>query len=179
MKFWENIKTNFFYRFILISMLCYLAWFIIYDLYLRQNGTLDFILGRATTEVVVWGLRLMGYDAGYKFMNELHYFYNGSKKLLQMVPACNGQVLYPLFIGFIIATPGLLKDKCKVMLVGSVVIFIINALRVLALCLIKINAPQYLAFNHKYTFTVLVYACIFGMWLFWIQYFVPKAVNKV
>jgi len=88
-----------------------------------------------------------------------------------MVPACNGQVLYALYIGFILATPGLTKHKIAAISLGSISIFVVNSLRVIALCLIKVNAPQYLAFNHKYTFTVVVYSCIFAMWMLWIKYF--------
>ena len=171
------ILHNQFYRFIIVALVCYLVWYSIYDLWLKQNGLLDNILSASTTFIVVKVMIALGYVASYKESYQLYFFYNNGIKLLQMVPACNGQVLYPLFIGFIIATPGLLRDKLKFIVAGSVTIYFINALRVLILCLVKIHAPDYLAFNHKYTFTVLVYACIFGMWLIWIQYFVPK-VNK-
>jgi exosortase family protein XrtF len=168
-----------FYRFILIAVICYLGWFILYDLWLKQEGSIDIALEKSTTWLVVEFLRYFNYEATYReSAQHLFFFYISGKKILQMVPACSGQVLYPLFIGFIVATPGKIKDKVMISLAGSIVIFIVNAIRVLALCLIKIHAPSYLAFNHKYTFTIIVYGCIFGMWMIWIKYFVHLAKSS-
>jgi exosortase/archaeosortase family protein len=174
----DSLIKNPFYRFVVLSTICYLAWFVCYDLWLSKNGLLDYCLGKSTTYLVSVLLNIGGYKISYTESNGLFYFYNHGNRLLQMVPACNGQVLYPLFIGFIIATPGLLLDKARFCTIGSLVIFIINTIRVIGLILLKIHAPEYLAFNHKYSFTVFVYACIFGMWVIWINYFVPKVKNK-
>lgn len=171
----KSIFQNPFYKFIIIAISCYVVWYTVYDLWLLQNGRLDNFLSGSTTYIAVKILQLLGYQASYQEAFRLFFFYNKGVRLLQMVPACNGQVLYPLYVGFIIATPGLLKDKLKFILGGCVVIYFINVTRVVLLCLVKIHIPSYLAFNHKYTFTVFVYACIFAMWLIWIHYFVPKA----
>lgn len=174
----RNLKLNPFYRFILISFLCYLVWFVLYDLWLKKVGYLDNVLGYSTTVIVIKLMTILHYDATYQESNQLYFFYNNGVKLLQMVPACNGQVLYPLFAGFILATPGIGKVKIKYILVGSLLIYFVNVARVFALVLLKIHMPLYLSFNHKYTFTVIVYGFIFGLWLIWIKYFVAKEKNE-
>jgi len=42
-------------------------------------------------------------------------------------------------------------------------------LRVVALITINYYAPQYIEFNHTYTFTILVYSIIFLLWMWWVN----------
>ena len=37
---------------------------------------------------------------------------------------------------------------------------------------VQYAAPEWLKFNHDYTFTVLVYAVVFGLWYGWVRWFV-------
>jgi hypothetical protein len=41
----------------------------------------------------------------------------------------------------------------------------------MSLALIQYKAPEYLDFNHHYTFTVIVYAFIFLLWMIWVNKF--------
>jgi hypothetical protein len=43
------------------------------------------------------------------------------------------------------------------------------------LVLINNHYPQYLDFNHLYTFTILVYAIIFILWYIWAKKYAPNA----
>jgi len=45
--------NNPFYRFLLLSGLFYIIWFVTYDLYLKPQGKLDDVLGNITAEAVV------------------------------------------------------------------------------------------------------------------------------
>jgi hypothetical protein len=37
------------------------------------------------------------------------------------------------------------------------------------LIFIQIKSPESLEFNHKYTFTLLVYSLIFALWMLWVN----------
>lgn len=86
---------------------------------------------------------------------------------------CIGVDLMFLFAGFIIAYKGGLKDKILFILAGSFIIQIVNVIRIAALAIIFYHWPEYLNFNHKYTFTLVMYLIIFGMWVYWV-----KRLNK-
>jgi hypothetical protein len=41
--------------------------------------------------------------------------------------------------------------------------------RAASLALIQFYNPAYLEFNHHYTFVVIVYGIIFGLWIIWVN----------
>jgi exosortase/archaeosortase family protein len=50
---------------------------------------------------------------------------------------------------------------------GILIIHLLNIIRVIALTLLAYKAPEYLDFNHTYTFTILVYSVVFILWMIW------------
>ncbi|MEW6470546.1 MAG: archaeosortase/exosortase family protein, partial [Bacteroidota bacterium] len=84
---------------------------------------------------------------------------------------CNGIALFSLFTFFIIAYPGPWKKKLWYIPLGILSIHIINILRITALCIIVLKRPEYLEFNHTYTFTILVTAYVFLLWMIWARKF--------
>jgi exosortase/archaeosortase family protein len=56
---------------------------------------------------------------------------------------------------------------------GALSVFYLNVLRIVGLAVImKIN-ESWLAFNHDYTFTILVYLYVFLLWMLWVKKFSP------
>lgn len=47
--------------------------------------------------------------------------------------------------------------------------------------MIALYAPQYLNFNHTYTFTFIAYSVVFGLWILWVNKFsdTKKRVKKI
>jgi exosortase family protein XrtF len=84
---------------------------------------------------------------------------------------CNAITLFTLFSVFIIAYPGAQKHKWWFIPAGMLAIHLLNILRVVALALLSLKAPEYLDFNHTYTFTFLIYGFIFYLWMIWINRF--------
>ena len=71
---------------------------------------------------------------------------------------CDGVVLYALFIFFILAFPGSVKHKLWFIPLGALSVFYLNVLRIVGLAIIMDINEEWLAFNHDYTFTIIVYA---------------------
>jgi exosortase family protein XrtF len=90
---------------------------------------------------------------------------------------CNAISLFSLFSVFIIAYPGNQKDKLWFIPLGILAIHILNILRVFALALISNSYPEYLNFNHTFTFTFIVYAFIFLLWILWVNQFSTKTAK--
>lgn len=91
-------------------------------------------------------------------------------------PPCNGLVLYALFTGFILAFPGRLRAKLWFIPLGVAVLYLLNIVRVAALALNHHYAHRSVDFNHHYTFSFVVYACICLLWMQWVRrYGMPVA----
>lgn len=88
---------------------------------------------------------------------------------------CSGLELFILFFGFIFLMKGRKRDKLWFVPVGFLAILVLNIIRIIALTLIYIHHPEYLDFNHKYTFVIIVYGAIFGLWVLWINKFANRS----
>ena len=88
---------------------------------------------------------------------------------------CSGLELFVLFVGFIMLMPGLVKDKLWFIPLGFLAILVLNIIRIIILSIIYYHTPEYLDFNHKYTFVIIVYGAIFGLWVLWVTKFAIRA----
>lgn len=151
-------------NFVLYALgLCF-CWFLLYDFLLSDA---DNWLTHKVVYASVFMLKLIGYNATPKdFMIQID-----NEDVVFVYHACNGMVLMALFVGFIIAFPGPITKKLLYIPIGILLINLLNILRVTALALNAHYFSHTVDFNHKYTFTVIVYAAIFGLWMIWVKRF--------
>jgi len=174
------MKFSYFYKspvilFLLKALGLYVAWYIIYEIWLHPTEIMDSWIIKSTLQVSLFFLHLMGYHTFSPYFKEIGI--DGTSGLY-MGDNCDSIDLFALFAGFIIAFPGAWKKKLWYIPVGIILIFLCNVLRVVVLSIIqKKFSTGALEFNHTYTFTILVYLFIFGLWLFWIKKMVlPQTV---
>ena len=158
-------------RYIGGALALYFGWFLLYDNYLQPLGQPDLWLTQMAAVVSSGGLDLLGYPAEVKNTSIMSYIVLNNNKIMGIGHACNALVLFAIFVGFIIIFPGKFIHKLWFMATGIVLVFFVNVLRVVSLTWIYIHWPDALDFNHKYTFTFLVYAFIFGLWMLWVKNF--------
>jgi exosortase family protein XrtF len=170
--------SNPFIRFLVIATVLYLTWYLLYEFYLHKHTSFDSIV---INQIVIWAegsLHLFGYKTiDFSAMDvafRQHVGIEGFKGVTVGAP-CDGVVLYALFIFFVVAFPGPLKHKFWYVPLGAFSIFYLNVLRVAALAIIMSINEDWLAFNHDYTFTVVVYAYVFALWVIWVRRFSPYA----
>ena len=84
---------------------------------------------------------------------------------------CNGIAMFALFSGFIIAYKGNWKLKIIYIILGIACIEMLNVLRIVGLAIIDVHSRAWTEFNHTYTFTLLIYAFIFMLWILWVNKF--------
>jgi exosortase family protein XrtF len=164
--------------FILIALARYLSWFMFYNLWLEKDGRLDEWLTEETARASSLVLRGLGYDSSHQKLQGSSAILKDGHTVLKIAHVCNGLVLYVLFTGFVISFPGRWQQKLWFILAGMVAIFVINVLRAAVLTLIKVYAPDALDFNHRYTFLIIMYGAIFGLWMLWVQRFSPLSQLK-
>ncbi|GAB3858754.1 archaeosortase/exosortase family protein [Hymenobacter terrigena] len=144
----------------------YLLWFFGYEQWLALDGRLDTALCANIARASVRVLQTVGFDATVAPNNPYLLLMSGHPSVIVGIP-CNGLVLYALFGGFVLAFPGPWQRKLWFIPAGIVLIWILNVVRVAALAINHHYAHQSVDFNHHYTFTFVVYGCIFGLWMLW------------
>ena len=97
------------------------------------------------------------------------------EEMVYVGPACNGMILMAIFTGFVIAYPGPVLKKLLFIPLGIFIINMINVFRVAALTLNALYRAHTLELNHKYTFSIIVYASIFYLWMIWVKRYATTA----
>lgn len=153
-------------RFALIGIVLYLIWFFGYERYLALDGRLDTALTHNIAAVSASLLRLFGFDATID-RTDLNMILMDKHPTVFIAPFCDGMVLYALFSGFVLAFPGSSPHKAWFIPLGIVLIYCVNVLRIVALCLNHYYSRSTVEFNHHYTFAFIEYGFICLLWLWW------------
>ena len=159
-------------RFLIVAGALYLVFYLIYQFVVRKYTFYDQKFIGLIIENSDFILRQMGFKT-FKVLQDRDMQVLGvdGASGVWIGSNCNAITLFALFAVFVLAFPGSLKNKLWFVPSGIIAIHIFNILRVVALAIINIKAPQYLDFNHTYTFTFLVYGFIFYLWMLWANRF--------
>lgn len=168
-------------RFLLVGFVGYLTWHLVYTFFLREHTLLDevviqslVVMAEGTMEALGWELLQLFEEGAWR--NRIGLAGGGG---LVVGTSCDGVALFALFAIFVMAYPGDWKRKIWFIPIGIGVIHIANYIRVMGLMLIQRYTPEALDFNHHYTFTVFVYAIIFGLWYLWAMKLSPAPAAPV
>lgn len=171
-----RIASNAFVKFILTAGLLYLVLYLVYQFVIKRYTYYDQKFIGSLIEAADVVLNAIGYKT-FKVLQDRDMQVIGidGSNGVWVGSNCNAITLFALFAVFIIAYPGNQKNKFWYIPSGIVAIHVLNILRVVALALTANYFPDYLNFNHTYTFTFMVYAFIFLLWMIWVNRF---AENK-
>lgn len=100
----------------------------------------------------------------------IHFFLNG-QHVINVVEGCNSVSIIILFLAFIIAFKGDLKDTFFFGIFGIVTIYLVNILRIFFIAAIYQKYPQHRIFIHDLLFPAIIYGYIFVLWIIWVQFF--------
>ena len=157
-------------RFFVVASSLYLGWYLLYQWVVKPRTLIDEKLISLIIANAAFILKLFGFSV-YQTIEDRNLQLigiDGSHPIWIGSP-CNALTLFLFFAMFIIAFPGSVKRKLWFIPLGIIIIHIANVLRVVGLTTINFYAPQYLEFNHTYTFTILVYGIIFLLWMWWVN----------
>ncbi len=157
-------------RFFVSATILYLVWYLLYEFIVKPSTLIDEKLISLIIANAALLLKLMGFTVyqSIEASNMQLIGVDGAHPVWIGSP-CNALTLFMFFALFVIAFPGSVKKKFWFIPLGITIIHITNVLRVVALVMINYYAPQYLTFNHTYTFTILVYGIIFCLWMWWVN----------
>lgn len=153
------------------AFLLLLIWVLVSAFYPTLISKMHYYIIRPQADISAFFLRLFGYEI------DQDYMVNGCDARLVFAghgaicvgSGCSGLELFLLFFGFIFLMKGRIKDKLWFVPAGFLLILVLNIMRIIGLSMIYYHNPQYLDFNHKYTFVIIVYGAIFGLWVLWVN----------
>jgi exosortase family protein XrtF len=153
----------------------YILWYLIYELWLHPQGRLDLFV---IDQIILLSSRILS-SLGFTLIDFPYDSHTRSIGIdgthgLWVGDPCNGLTLFALFSGFILAFPGSIKHKLWFIPLGILSIHLLNVLRVVALTTVQFYFPDWVDFNHTYTFTILVYSYVFLLWMIWVNKFYKK-----
>jgi len=163
-------------RFIII----YLVLLFAYQFYLNsfQNEGLD-PFSRMIAEQVKHIQNSIGYPTQLydDVKGEQVYFYVNKEYPTRMVEGCNAISVMILFVAFVFAFYKGKKTFIFVLL-GLILLYIMNLLRIVGLNIVMIDYKQYGKISHDYIFPAVIYGTVVLLWMVWIKFFSLRHENS-
>ena len=150
-------------RFVAIMAACYVLWYGLYDLWLLPDGRLDAWLSEHVASWTIGLLRTVGQDAVGRNGNEVWVGETG----IQLIAACNGLSVLSLFVGFVLAFPGLWTRRAWFIPLGVVVIVVVNVIRCAILLMLLTRSDAAFDVGHGAGGLLLFYVVVFVLWMLW------------
>ena len=94
-----------------------------------------------------------------------------NQKVARIVEGCNGISVIILFVSFVVAFSGSLKNTLLFVFAGSILIYILNVLRIAALIVLLYFFPKQNHLLHGVFFPLIIYGFIFVLWIIWVNKF--------
>ncbi|MFK7758105.1 MAG: exosortase X [Flavobacteriales bacterium] len=150
------------------------AWYFLYEVVIKPNDFYDKHVIATIASQGQWFLEFLGYSTLL-----FDYSGNGFSDFVQIQGSpgviigagCDGLVIIALFIIFISLFAGPVRHKLWFIPLGILLIHSLNVLRVAILAIIVLYRPEWLAFNHDYTFVLITYGFVFLLWMIWVNKF--------
>jgi exosortase family protein XrtF len=107
---------------------------------------------------------------------QYNIIYRG-KVTARIIEGCNAISVIILFISFVIAFSGKLKQTVLFVLGGSLFIYVLNILRIVVLSVLMYYYPAQEHILHGVIFPLIIYGAVFILWLIWVNKFSKYATK--
>ena len=157
-------------------LLTYLVFTIIYQSYLNRFDVTKNEVDTFTkivanqSEMVLSLFDSQSYSMPHLKEPSIKLFYKG-KYISRIIEGCNALSVIILFISFVIAFTGKLKQTILFIVIGSLIIHILNIVRIALLCIALYNYPDYEHILHGVVFPLIIYGVVFLLWVIWVNKF--------
>lgn len=93
------------------------------------------------------------------------------KRFVRIIEGCNAVSVIILFSSFIVAFSNGIWRTGRFLIVGIIVIYILNVLRIALLTAGLYYYPAYKSILHDIVFPLFIYGAVFGLWILWLNKF--------
>lgn len=149
---------------------------LVYNVYLNnydaQKNQIDAITTTVTRQTVAL-LKTVDAQAHFKPDTKMACFnvFYQKKCVVKVIEGCNAMAVIILFIAFVVAFRGSLKHTLLFIFIGSLLIYLLNILRIALLTILIYKFPQHTHLLHGVLFPLIIYGFVFLMWILWINKF--------
>lgn len=125
-----------------------------------------------------WASELLGYDINtYQNTNELSVaFVVNDKIVAKIIEGCTSINIMILFLAFIIAFSGSVKNTLWFSAVGILLIYAANIFRIVFMALAIYHYPKLSGILHDIVFPGIIYGMVFLLWIVWVTKF--ASINR-
>jgi len=106
-------------------------------------------------------------------------FYYNEKMMARIIEGCNGLSVIILFVSFVIAFSGKKRTTLLYVIGGSLLIYILNIVRIAFLCVFMFYFPEQEHFLHGVLFPLFIYGVVFILWVIWVNKFSNYATKTI
>lgn len=174
----ENRKAL---RFLLVFVVTYLSLNTAYGLYINSYYPTSDPFTQWVSGQVVWLLRFFDPDIRDFISSDGEYIAiaNGRENLIFVYEGCNGLNVFIVYLSFLLAFTGSLRQTIQFIFAGLIGIHVLNLGRITALYGVAFYFPDQLYFFHKYLFTGIIYVIVFVLWYLWVKRVTAKNDSQV
>ncbi len=157
---------------------------LLYKWYLSQYDSLIAFQMDGITTSVANQVQAVARFFGYGCQLEWHTSQSSIKLILdghyvsRIVEGCNAVSVVVLFIAFIVAFSGKWIQTLAYLIIGSILIHLMNVLRIVFLSIALLHYPEQEPILHGVVFPLIIYGFVFGLWVIWVNYFSTYAERK-
>jgi exosortase family protein XrtF len=98
----------------------------------------------------------------------VNLFYH-DKWVARIIEGCNAMSVIILFVSFVFAFTGKFKQTIIFTLVGSLIIYTFNIIRIALLCMAIFHYKHYQDILHGVIFPLFIYGIVFILWVIWVN----------
>ena len=144
----------------------YGLWYVLYDLWLLPDGTVD----RWLSLNVAWVSGALLDGLGFPTAVEGRGLALSGVRGVYIANGCNGLSTLGLFIGFVLAYPGRPGRRLWFIPLGVLAIYATNVGRIVVMLLSQKYWPAAFEPLHGFGLTTIFYVVVFGLWVAWANY---------
>lgn len=170
-------------RFIVIFLGSYFIFSLFYNIYLEQSNSNVFYpdfftyLVSVQSEAVIEMLGYSTFITPHEAEASMKLYIN-ENFLVRIVEGCNSVSIIILFMSFILAFFAGLKLTIFYILAGSVIIYVMNIIRIAILTIGIYEYPQHADLLHSIIFPLIIYGTVFLLWLVWVRIFSKSTAHE-
>lgn len=125
-----------------------------------------------------WTSELLGYDiVTYQNPKELSVSFLVNNKIVsKIVEGCTSISIMILFLAFIIAFSGTIKNTIWFSVIGLILIYAANIFRIVFMTLAIYHYPKLSDVLHDFVFPGIIYGMVFLLWIVWVKKY--AIINK-
>jgi exosortase family protein XrtF len=153
---------------------CYILLTLLYQFYLNSFGsdavdTITQVVSKNSEKVISWFFMRVQTEVYATEPFVRMYFQN--KYIVRIAEGCNAISVLILFISFVVAFSGTLKNTLLFIFGGSVLIYVLNVLRIALLVVLIYYFPERSNVLHNVFFPAIIYGAVFILWVIWVNKF--------